>query len=512
MALVNAKQGQTLLLILQARFGSSTLQNYDAVLRDDKFVSGSTMSVRLTLSLLFIIPLALSAGYKRFIDGSTTVRSPNDKPIIFGPTGPPGLFQAYGRALLVNTSSPLMKDWRVVSASGFPDNTSLGYNMNIINDTTTAMLDMPFVDNMIDLQSNISREILTVTAPVNATFARLNSTPTSPERNDEDYWDNVANRFGNGENSIFPNPAGNDTWFDMWSGWVDSSLIYMSYYNTSRNETREDTAYGFNIYRGTARGTWQISSDSIILKNASDFSTDFSPDTVHPEIQDYQNCDFSRATDFNQKIIYCVWNSIAADFISITPQYLLGPNFPDVGRTFNAPLSIWVAITAAMGWANTVTKMYPVQGVVSQQFKYLQYSAPCDLLVTHTTLHRNWGLYAIVAVQPVLLLLILLVRWFLRSTPMPPKFGLIALLAGVDRGSLDLVAGASYSGRVARPVTVRMTGLKHEGGEVLDSASDVSERAICYVLCDEGPTPRRNPTFRDQAWYGLQSYKRLDDD
>lgn len=66
------------LLLLECRFGKSTLQNYESLLANRVFVPRSSLIWRLVLTTLIALPLGLSVAYKRFAGGSSTalIRDP----------------------------------------------------------------------------------------------------------------------------------------------------------------------------------------------------------------------------------------------------------------------------------------------------------------------------------------------------------------------------------------------------------------------------------------------------
>lgn len=254
----------------------------------------------------------------------------------------------------------------------------------------------------------------------------------------------------------------------------------MSYYNTSLGETRESTANGFNIYRGSLRATWRISAGSVVLEDADHFETDYSPATVHAEIANYTTCDWKAATDVSQKVIYCRWTSLGAEYLHVVPDYLIGWRFEP--RPI-VPVSYWVAVTAAMGWANTVEKL-AIGGLENPELAYLKYAPPYEMYRTYSTLQQHWGLYVTLAVQPVLLLFALVGRWFLRDVPLSHNFGLVALLSGVQRDSLSVLGDASYSGEVVGTVVVQM--VESENGSHRTRVDDPRHRTIEYVLSRGG--------------------------
>lgn len=60
------------LLLLEARFGRSSLRNYEALLQSQLWSPGASPMWRLILSLLVALPLGLSVAYKRFLGGNSS--------------------------------------------------------------------------------------------------------------------------------------------------------------------------------------------------------------------------------------------------------------------------------------------------------------------------------------------------------------------------------------------------------------------------------------------------------
>lgn len=63
--------------------------------------------MKLCLIFLFVLQLVLSAVYKRYTGGQTTVASSDNVVISFGPTEPPGFFMGAGLILFHNITSEL---------------------------------------------------------------------------------------------------------------------------------------------------------------------------------------------------------------------------------------------------------------------------------------------------------------------------------------------------------------------------------------------------------------------
>lgn len=60
------------LLLLERRFGRSSLQNYEALLQSRPLSPGTSPVWRLTLAFFVALPLGLSVVYKRFLGGTSS--------------------------------------------------------------------------------------------------------------------------------------------------------------------------------------------------------------------------------------------------------------------------------------------------------------------------------------------------------------------------------------------------------------------------------------------------------
>jgi hypothetical protein len=473
------KQSQLLFITLEARFGGSLLQNYDAILRNNTFDTDTGPLLRLALIALYLLPLVLSASYKTFVGGSTTIpfSIPRTPQLRFGPAGPPGLYLGNGIAGFVNATSPLYNDHPQARTQPPQFSSSYGFAMHVINSTHTVMLDSPISSQLGGLQASLGDgEVQRLSATVNATYSSVNSTNKSPERADPAFWNNTAAYLGTSLDYIFQNSWGNGTWFGMWNGNTDLSLVFMSYWNESLGQSLWSQANGFNLYRGSCKATWVISSSSIFLEDASDFTTTWSLDSPHPQFVESAtgpDCISPAGTDASQAIIQCNWNPLGFIYDAAIAEYLV----PSL-RTWNGAdqLSVWAALIAAAEWARLATYTSP-EGQwanttdnladLSESFPYLLYNRPYEMTSTVVTMKRSAGLFAVLSVLPLLLILILSVRILFYTTPVSNNFGITTLLAGAERSSLDVLDGASFSGKLTRKVRVQI--LVHDEDAVHDS-------------------------------------------
>ncbi len=68
----------------------------------------------------------------------------------------------------------------------------------------------------------------------------------------------------------------------------------------------------------------------------------------------------------------------------------------------------------------------------------------------------SWILYLMLAFQPALAIILFLAPLIFYQTPLDGGFSMAAVLAGVRGESLKLLAGPSLSGRLSRPVRMKV--------------------------------------------------------
>ena len=497
MGSVTLGQAQCLLITLEARFGQSWLQNYDAILRNKLYGPQTSVRVRSALILLFLLPLGLSSLYKQFVGGQTTVPLSTEGNISYGPTNPPGLYGGSGHLGFINATSPLFSGKILPPLSDPKLNTSYGFNMHIVNETVTAMLDTPTAYHMSSFQSSLTPgSTLRLSAMVNATYASLNSTPTSPERSNPDYWNEMDKRLEHWD-WMWNNHNGGA--FVTWASFIDQSFFMISVVNNSINSTSQIESFGekaaaFNIYRGTATGNWLITRSSIFLESATDFDTTWSPETQHPELTTSE-CDASVESDPLQTVLYCNDNAMHWVYNYELTNFIWPYEYPT--QTTLPPYSIWVAAVASMAWSSLAAGFGPDSPsfgrltsnsrtnnyTLPYPYTYLSYQGQYSMSLTTPTVQQAWGLYTTLAIQPALLIAILVARIILFTTAVSENFGLINLLAGISHETVHILKGASFSGELSGPVRVQI---------ILD---DVNEDDDTGYL-GEGNDARQVPTIK----------------
>lgn len=261
------RQSQLLMLTWEAKYGKSTLQNYDAIIRNDTFAPTVEPRWRINLLVLSVCPLAISAAYKQSI-GHTTVNMEGNTGENYALVGPPGIAAWVGLPLMANAISDLSKAYpNLDSETKFTYPGWHGYNMYLINVTTTAMLDGPVPDYISSIQASLSTvRSQKITARVNATICSLNTTTLTW---DHDAWKTLKTipdyQYNEASNGININGG-------VLTNFYSISFLAVSAWDSNNPLTPnfESTARGYNLRRGQCTGVWEITSSKITLIQASD--------------------------------------------------------------------------------------------------------------------------------------------------------------------------------------------------------------------------------------------------
>ena len=165
---------------VEAWRGSSTLANYDALLKKSVFSQELSVVPRFVLLILIVLPLALSVVYKKFSGGSSTVSESfgNSK---WGYISRPGWpWSGNGISGAVDAYVPFWNDVGM--------NRTYGYNLYVASNTTAAILDTPQSDDTQSIRASLRLgEFVIINTATNATVAEYNEIPTS-ERGDSLFW------------------------------------------------------------------------------------------------------------------------------------------------------------------------------------------------------------------------------------------------------------------------------------------------------------------------------------
>ncbi|MCJ1228292.1 hypothetical protein MMC12_004953 [Toensbergia leucococca] len=487
----------TLFLLLEARFGSSTLQNYDGIIRNQLTSSRLGLIWRLVLGLMLALPLGLSAAYKNFPGGESAIKVNATNSIgnasyygMFAPPGLQSLGEQTGISLFFNATLPF-----VVASSSQTDSEpplpvhahAYGFNTLLLNNESAAMLDIPQPSYVSAVQSLLATgESWNVTATVFATVATFNHSMTSRPRAAKSYFDSFCE---SAEAS-----SGAYTHASMMNDWAielldhaspgDQSLQYVGITpDPGIDYTPSCSAFypyarPFDINRQLCKGTWTITRGGIQLNDGSCNGTILPPE--------------KEQVITNNTLFLGVWYMYSL-------VEFLGP-FATTRNESRWMSSYMATGMAAMLWSR-ITVIDSVANLANsnsaQRFAGLTYEDagliyPVNDTVVHTrpTLQKSGWLYCVFAIQPLMVVIILGLTWMFHSTPLDKDFGLISILSGVDRGSLDILAGAALSGELVRNVKL-----------VIHPTQENQKGTIEYYVALPSTAPMRNGRLTSQTIY-----------
>lgn len=473
----------TFFLLIEARFGSSILQNYDGILRNKPMAPRLGLPWRVVLSLFLVLPIVVSVAYKTFKGGQSLkgVKSADyvSIPTNYGMVATPGLMvtgqNPTGLAQYFNATQHFQASTSPVNGSEpplpqFPK--SYGYNVLLLNGNSTAVLDILHPDFIAAVQDVLAvGESWVVSAPVIGTVATLS---TFKAVDPSGFATALQSACTSADDAI--RSAGNANWtynsMDIWahdtsSLWLldqdnlsDQSMQYVSFFPLYRGLVDCPGLLPYiqlyNIYRQQCQGTWSITRAGIELTNGS--------------------CDGAPLSADKQQMI--TWNNMKLPYFYLpTLLDFLNPFSPFGSRNqsdWNGPYM--ATSMAAMVWSRVVaidtigslplsaasrydTNSYSWTTSAGtrlnfEDIKLLYRVDPSDqtILYIRPTLQKSPLLYFILAFQPLLTVAILGAILTMHSVPLDKGFGLVSILSGIDRRTLDILSGASLSGELTHRV------------------------------------------------------------
>ncbi|KAH8754023.1 hypothetical protein BGZ57DRAFT_773581 [Hyaloscypha finlandica] len=441
----------TLFLISELRWGGSSLQNYDAILRNSISLSETGYFWRITVLSFILLPLGLSVAYKRFTGGTSSAVIGTKFPGRYGLAVPPlGDFTAMNNSVYfaIDANVPFMA---ASSSDSIPPPfeslpIAYGYNTLLLDNGSAALLDMPLPEYILSIQQNLKgADFWNISATVNATVARYN-TSTEAYRNDDSFWQETIDSswsgglaglssfelFNGNALGLLPGiPNDHDGAYCL-TGTYNSTLVWVGFFNNLSSPdvvALRSAALMFNIRREICAGKWQINRTAIVLLEDSCTGIE----TNQGPLSTYVLVPFP--LDALPVLVHAL-TSYSAD------------------RSQSAwHLSVFVTAIATSYWAR-LAFMVPGQ----LQEGSLKYPPTHEYITsTTTTLDATWLLYFLLAFQPVLTLLMFLSTTLLYSSPIGKGFGLVAVLSGIDSNCLNLLSGAGFSGELKSPVKLNIS-------------------------------------------------------
>ena len=484
------------LVLIEACFGPSYLQNFDAILRKSVTRSGTSIFWRVVLLALIVLPIGLSVAYKEFDHGSSRFPSVNATGSFYGMTGPLGLQKSEGNGLGLSFMANATIEYynTALNANSTPPTfpQAYGFNTLVQSNTSSAKLDGPFPDYVKAIQAKLTTaDSFWLDADVNGTVITYNKSIES-HRNDTEFWDfylsmlpqdpgNIKTTFNDSDivqklesMNLFNNHTlqllmnglhiRNTSWaFVAFTPNPPHSMSDSDQMKKLIHDFRH-SAMLFHTRRERCHGTWRITYNSIQLMNGTC--------QEHSLPDDVQTC-FVNATQ-----------AIPQFYMPSLLEYL-GPfskerrESPWLLPTFVTVLAgaFWsraVVLNGYFGWADDNPAAN--DPVFRESVYYLVQDSAISI---RPTMNASLALYGTLMVQPALAIVFLLGSVCMYGVPIDKGFGMIAFLAGVRVETLKLLKGASISGEVIRPLRVKILSWKNQNDN--DKGSTQNE----YILEDD---------------------------
>ena len=448
MALCAQRQVQKFLLLWEIRHGHSTLQNLDAILRSEYFASQFSWQPRIGMWFTLLLPLGLAVAYKTFTSGATE-RSEASPNMLFGLTAAPG-YQRIGNglSLMINAYLPF---W-LHPAIG----RTYGFNLYVMDNMTSAIIDAPLPDELIRLQASLGdSESRSLTVNVSATVAE-NIPLTESERDSDSYWKSVRAKYVDDsrmtDTGAFSANGSGRLGEGIWAGQrpraSNFTEIYISRWDTSKQETFESQAERFISTRRNCTATWHVTKLNVTLTNVTNLQSAAKANSNNQSA--IQNLSLNLGDIFLQLLGEFQWTA--------RDQY----NDPLPDSSFNNPVfspkvNSRTPLVASMLWSRLVSFRGPERGPESlPELAYQRSSEEINQIKRVQTLRASWWLGGVIVVQLFVTLLALVGKWQLSGVPVTDDFGLISLMAALTLEGLNKLKGAALSGKLSKSVRVQL--------------------------------------------------------
>ncbi|KAI4248123.1 MAG: hypothetical protein L6R40_001212 [Gallowayella cf. fulva] len=486
----------TLFLHVEARYGSSTLQNYDGILCNRVLGSRLDALWRLILGLMTILPLGLSVAYKTFTGGHSMLAVNSADYIgntsyygMFAPPGLQSLGKQTGTSLFFNATLPFLVAASPVYGTEPPiplDTQVYGFNILLLDNKTTAALDIPQPAYISTVQSLLAPgESWGITARIAGTVAKFNYSKTTESDAMNSTFMRRCEEARASSGAYTAMQMLTENCFALLSSQSpDQSFQYLGFPPFPNDHTLpgypscstfSHYAQLYDITRRPCTGSWIITRGGFRLVSGRCAET-----TLPPE---------------KQLIITGVTGTFFGYFYMSSLVEFLGPfgtssrNGSDWEHSFMATgvaAMLWSRITVMYGAANLAETHDAPDWTSSNNTNFtlgdvgLMYPVNDIVEYTRPTLRKSGLLYFTLAIQPLLVLVsITSIAYILKSTPLDKDFGFISVLSGIDRESLDVVNGASLSGNLAAKVKLIMRPMRNSQGDriryfVMPSSSTIT--------------------------------------
>ena len=429
MALCCQQQVNLTALIIEAHSGRMTVQNCNALLQNSPTATGVGWLTRSLLLLMNALPLALSVGYKRFVDGESTTELLNHTGY-FGLVPPLGYERiGLGYSHITNLYTPF---W---TSPGL--NHTYGFNLFVESNNTSAALDAPFPQSVASVQQNLGPEdSFTISATVIGSVAEIDPLSDS-ERCNSTWWRQIRRNQSAASSSEINLYYGRRALLNI--GATNSSKAFASFWNVTNKEKPECMMNRVSLSRRRCNGTWRITKSNATLIGAAIIDT---------ESHAMETVDQSLIQD-NQLELARLYGPMLTEYDWIRyPRELNVDTLP--------------SLIAVMFWARTVTMCSisnPEKADNSSKWNkvnhYFKNWSEIKLLVTRKTLKRDNLLILILTVNPVLVIFATFLKLCFHPRTIDENFGLVSILTAVNQKGLALLKGAATSGKLTRNIYMR---------------------------------------------------------
>lgn len=462
-------------LLIEAHYGRSTLQNFDGLLRWTPLANNLGAIWRTSIIIVLLLPLGLSIGYKRYTGGLGDTHATTGT-VGLGPTAPPGTQGIGFTSTMTNATLPFVGatiDNETVPSFDDQGGQVYGYNLVLFAATDAAALDAPLAENISSIQASLSpAEAVTISADVRGTASHYHTLSDSDRTNASwtdawayGAWKTITLYNGYKFGFLAVSTASGDS-----PGWYNSSWVYMGAFPTDNDDdadrrTFQRTASLCTVSRKSCHATWTVTSSSILLASAT-CSTDLwsgyqylassqlgVADTMPPLMAEYlapfattRNASSWRVPSFAMAVASMYQSRIASSSGAV-PVQLAGSLYQDwlYNDTYDNATTTTSPSSSSPVPLNLTTNAYTER-----------YNGTLTRVLTRPVLRAEWSLYVLLAIQPLLTTLAFVAICAFHETPISRGFGLKSVLAGVERDTLDLLAGATFSGETKRPVTMEI--------------------------------------------------------
>ncbi|KAI4159057.1 MAG: hypothetical protein LQ342_006903 [Letrouitia transgressa] len=403
----------------------------------------------------------------------------------YGMTAPDGLSNnwifKFGPTYMTNATTPfLLATVKNNNFSAVAVPQVYGLNVLSLSNTSSAYLDTPMPSYMQSLQTQLDEtKYFILKAQVHGTVTSYNDS-IETDRNDPGFWDQfygplnltdqrnldqskfyVGNLQSNKLIVLLSSNLHKDPGSNIDNSWSIISFIpVMSGVTANFTADFEANAMLFNTHRRVCEGTWNVTMNSIkLLQGDCNISS-----VPHQGV----------FTDFNLDF-YNYYGSTLVEYLA--PLSTDKTERKEVYVKSNSwRMSIFTTVVAGMYWSRSTAFMgYDNPSIFGNRPQEVQdeiyYHLSDTLLSARLTLMPDWKLYFVLAVFPVLTTFIFLVNLTMSFfSHIDGGNFIIALLGGVEKESLKIFDGASFSGVLQKPVFMQVKPLRSkmnaEGHEV----------------------------------------------